>query len=48
MRNYTVVLATFRKSSAQEAMVKYMAKYAAENLFLWYTPHSGWEIRIYS
>jgi hypothetical protein len=44
MRNYTVVHATFRKSGAQEAMVKY----ANQNPVLWYTPHSGWEIRIYS
>jgi len=44
MKNYQVVHCTFRKSGAQEAMVKY----AHLNPVLCYTASNGWEIRVYS
>jgi hypothetical protein len=43
MKDYKVIHATFRKSGAEEAMVNY----SHLNPILWYTPHSGWEVRIY-
>jgi hypothetical protein len=40
MSNYHVVYATYKKAHAQAAAAKY------DNAQLWYTPHSGWEVRI--
>jgi hypothetical protein len=37
---YHVVYATYRKRHAEAAKARYA------NAYLWYTPHSGWQVRV--
>ena len=40
MSNYHVVYATYRRRHAEAAQARYA------NSYLYYTPHSGWEVRV--